>query len=82
MTSKQSFSSSDITSQSGYFSALKATVETAFYGENVKQVTTIAQAYALAKTADASFKKPKLAICFTSLGSRVVSCDTLKNHAG
>ncbi len=49
MTSKQSFSSSDITSQSGYFSALKATVETAFYGENVKQVTTIAQAYALAK---------------------------------
>jgi len=51
MTSKQSFSSSDITSQSGYFSALKATVETAFYGENVKQVTTIAQAYALAKTA-------------------------------
>ncbi|CAD7483831.1 hypothetical protein LPIBR_40057 [Lacticaseibacillus paracasei] len=34
------------------------------------------------EAADASFKKPKLAICFTSLGSRVVSCDTLKNHAG
>lgn len=51
MTSKQKFPVSDVTATSGYFSALKATVETAFYGNNVQAVTTIAAAYALAKKA-------------------------------
>ncbi|WLV76989.1 phosphoenolpyruvate carboxykinase (ATP) [Lacticaseibacillus parahuelsenbergensis] len=51
MTTKQQFPIRDVTTASGYFSPLKATVETAFYGTNVRPVTTLTEAYELAKAA-------------------------------
>lgn len=48
MATKTKFALSDITRANKIFSATRTTIETAFYGNNVREVTTVADAYTLA----------------------------------
>lgn len=47
MATKTKFALSDITRANKIFSATRTTIETAFYGNNVREVTTVADAYTL-----------------------------------
>ncbi|MDT2858462.1 hypothetical protein [Lactococcus lactis] len=49
MTSIGKYKIKDIQKKNPLFSAIRATVETAFYANNVEKIETIAEAYALAK---------------------------------
>lgn len=49
MTSIEKYKIEDIQKKNPLFSAIRATVETAFYANNVEKIETVAEAYALAK---------------------------------
>ena len=49
MTSIGKYKIKDIQKKNPLFSAIRATVETAFYANNVEKIETVAEAYALAK---------------------------------
>lgn len=54
MATKQGFPRSEIKKDRPYFSQLRSVIETAFYGNNVVEVPTIAEAYYLARESEAT----------------------------
>lgn len=54
MATKQGFPRSEIRKDRPYFSQLRSVIETAFYGNNVEDVPTIAEAYYLARDSEST----------------------------
>ena len=51
MATKAKFKWSEINSSNPMFSMARTTIETAFYGNNVEQIKSLAESYKLAKNA-------------------------------
>ena len=49
MSTKERYSQDELRKDNPMFSRVRATIESAFYGNNVHEVTSVAEAYELAK---------------------------------